>query len=79
MKKAKAMEDELRNWLIATHGMNAWNDLLRIQAQIRKARKEAIERAKREREQLLMWIMVGVGSLCSLWVVFYVIWKAMGK
>ena len=38
-----------------------------------------IERAKREREQLLMWIMVGVGSLCSLWVVFYVIWKAMGK
>ena len=73
------MEDELRNWLIATHGMNAWNDLLRIQAQIRKARKEAIERAKREREQLLMWIMVGVGSLCSLWVVFYVIWKAMGK
>ena len=79
MKKAKAMEDELRNWLIATHGMNAWNDLLRIQAQIRKARKEAIERAKREREQLLMWILVGVGSLCSLWVVFYIIWKAMGK
>ena len=40
LKKAKAMEDELRNWLIATHGMNAWNDLLRIQASIRKKRKE---------------------------------------
>ena len=44
MKKAKAMEDELRNWLIATHGMNAWNDLLRIQAKIRKARAEEIKR-----------------------------------
>ena len=44
LKKAKAMEDELRNWLIATHGMNAWNDLLRIQASIRKARQEEARR-----------------------------------
>ena len=48
MKKAKAMEDELRNWLIATHGINAWNDLLRIQAKIRKARAEEIKRKKEE-------------------------------
>jgi len=39
--------------------------------------KEA--KAKREREALIMWILVGVGSLCSLWVIFYVIWKAMGR
>ena len=31
MKKAKAQEEELRNFLIATYGMDAWNDLLRIQ------------------------------------------------
>jgi len=59
LKKAKAMEDELRNWLIATHGMNAWNDLLRIQASIRKKRKEEIERKRRELETIIKWICYG--------------------
>ena len=78
-KKIQAMEQELRTFVNLSHGPNAWNEVLRIQADIRKKRREAIARKKREREQMIMWIMVGVGSLCSLWVVFYVIWKAMGN
>ena len=78
-KKVKAMEEELRTFINLSHGPTAWNEVLRIQAEIRKKRKEAIAKAKREREALIMWIMVGVGGLCSLWVVFYVIWKAMGR
>lgn len=57
LKKAKAMEDELRNWLIAVHGMNAWNDLLRIQASIRKARQEEARRKKEEFELMLKWVL----------------------
>ena len=78
-KKVKAMEEELRTFINLSHGPNAWNEVLRIQAEIRKKRKEAILRAKREREQLIMWIIIGFGGLCSLWVIFYVIWKAMGN
>ena len=59
LKKAKAMEDELRNWLIATHGMNAWNELLRIQASIRKKRKEEAERKRRELEMIIKWVCYG--------------------
>ena len=59
LEKAKRMEDELRNWLIATHGMNAWNDLLRIQASIRKKRKEEAERKKRELEAMIKWVFGG--------------------
>ena len=59
LKKAKRMEDELRNWLIATHGMNAWNDLLRIQASIRKKRKEEAERKRKELEAMIKWIFGG--------------------
>ena len=65
LKKAKRMEDELRNWLIATHGMNAWNDLLRIQASIRKKRKEEAERKRRELEQMIKW---GFGGFVFLGV-----------
>ena len=79
LKKAKQMEDELRNFMNANYGLNAWNDILRIQPRLRKERKEAIARAKREREKLIMYVMIGVGTLSSLWVVFYIIWKAMGN
>ena len=70
LKKAKAMEDELRNWLIATHGMNAWNDLLRIQASIRKKRKEEAERKRRELEEMIKW---GFGGFVFLGVAILII------
>ena len=41
-KKVKAMEEELRTFINLSHGPNAWNEVLRIQAEIRKKRKEAI-------------------------------------
>ena len=78
-KKVKAMEEELRTFINLSHGPTAWNEVLRIQAEIRKKRKEAILAAKRKREEMIMWTLVGVGSLCSFWVIFYIIWKAMGN
>lgn len=78
-KKIQAMEQELRTFVNMSHGPDAWNEVLRIQAEIRKKRKEAILAAKKKQEQMIMWTLVGIGVLCSLWVVFYVIWKAMGN
>ena len=78
-KKIQAMEQELRTFVNMSHGPDALNQVLRIQAEIRKKRKEAILAAKKKQEQIIMWTLVGVGSVCSLWVVFYVIWKAMGN
>ena len=72
MKKAKAMEDELRNWLIATHGMNAWNDLLRIQAKIRKARAEEIKRKKEEFELMLKWILGIMGFIIAAIIMIFI-------
>ena len=39
-KKAEKMEEELRNFIIGNYGINGWNDILRIQAQLRKERLE---------------------------------------
>ncbi len=76
-KKIAAMEQELRTFVNMSHGPDAWNEVLRIQAEIRKKRKEAILAAKRKREEMITYILVGIGALCSLWVVFYIIYKAM--
>ena len=78
-KKVKAMEEELRTFINLSHGPTAWNEVLRIQAEIRKKRKEAILRAKQEREALIKWILVGVRRIESLWLVFYKVRKPMGN
>src|SRR5210317_240522 len=40
-KKAEQMENELRNFVIGQHGMNAWQEIIRIQGELRKKQKEA--------------------------------------
>ena len=54
-KKAIAMENDLRNFVNLSYGPNAWNEVIRIQAEIRKQKKEAEEEAKRKqvRDQLI--------------------------
>ena len=54
--------------------MNAWNDLLRIQAAIRKKRKEEAERKKREMEATIKWVF---GGFIFIVVSFIVIWVGL--
>ena len=65
LKKAQQMEDELRTFVNINHGPNAWNEVLRIQANIRKKKQEAVELRKRRMAQLQENIVI-----ISLVVVF---------
>mgnify|MGYP003134056135 CR=1 FL=1 len=60
-KKADAMETELKNYIIATFGLNSWNELLRIQGQIRKRRKMEEEFQRKQRQDIINAIIVFVG------------------
>ena len=62
-KKAEAMQNELRNFLISTYGMNAWNDVLRIQAQIRKSR---IAEKERKAKQLKLIAEIVIGTIIGV-------------
>lgn len=73
-KKAAAMEAELRNWLIAHYGMNAWQDVLRIQGQIRKARLAEKERKRKQIEWLMQWISVCCLLAAAVALLGYFIW-----
>ena len=68
-KKAIAMENELRTFVNYNYGPNAWNEVLRIQADIRKQKKEAIEEAKRKQAQMIENIILGVLVVFFLGVV----------
>lgn len=52
-KKAEQMEAELRQYVNMIHGPNSWNEIIALQAKIRKDRQKAIyEQAERRREIL---------------------------
>ena len=74
-KKAEKMEDELRNFLIANYGLNAWNDVIRIQGQLRKQRLEEERLRKKKVEEIvnillisLLIFLVGGALVFLLWL-----------
>ena len=52
-KKAQAMEQELKTFVNLVHGPNSWNEILTLQAQIRKDRKKAIYDQEQRRQVIL--------------------------
>jgi len=71
VKEAERMERELRNCVNLSHGPNAWNEVLRIQAQIRKEKKEAMLEAKRKQRKMIENTIIGG---CVLFFVFFIIY-----
>jgi hypothetical protein len=52
-KKAEQMENDLRNFIVGQYGVNAWQDIIRIQADLRKKQKEAELLAAKQRDELI--------------------------
>jgi hypothetical protein len=74
-QKAKEMRDELKGYISFFYGPSAWDEIVAIEAKMRKERKDAIYRAEERKQAILEWIvglvLVGVGTgLLSLIVYF---------
>ena len=60
-KKAEQMENDLRNFIIGQYGVNAWQDIIRIQADLRKKQKEEELRLAAARDEFIYnATMVGI-------------------
>jgi uncharacterized membrane protein YidH (DUF202 family) len=70
LRKAKAQEEELRLYIIAHYGMDAWQQIIRMQGRIRKQRAEEAKRRKQQREDILIWS--GVVAIAILVLLFLI-------
>ena len=61
-KQAEDLEDQLRQIVIHTRGVSAWQELVRLRADIRVKRQKEEEERLRRRDQMfetvLIWVMV---------------------
>ena len=78
-KKAEAMEDELRSWINMVHGPNAWNELLKMQAKIRKERQEQLYAQQELRKNIMNVVGVILLSIVFVTAVVAMIWLVMQK
>ena len=76
-KKAIAMENELRTFVNYNYGPNAWNEVIRIQAEIRKQKKEAQIEAQQRQRQMVENTIIGGLVLMFIFFVVYVIYLVM--
>ena len=76
-KKAIAMENELRTFVNYNYGPNAWNEVIRIQADIRKQKKEAELEAQRRQRQIVENTIIGGLVLLFIFFVVYVSYLVM--
>ena len=78
-QQAKDLEEELRQIIIYTRGMNAWQELIRMRGEIRRKRIEDEKRRKKERRAMLeiialsVALIVGVGAFG---VFIWFLWRA---
>ena len=67
-KKAEAMELELRQYVNMVHGPNSWNEIVALQAQIRKDRQKQIyDQQLRQREIFnAIGLIIGIAAFAGL-------------
>ena len=59
-KKAEDMRDQLKQIIMLTRGIGAWEELLRTEADVRKRRQKMIYDQKERQKKLLDGILIGI-------------------
>jgi len=60
-KKAEDMRAQLKQLIILTRGMGAWDELLQTEGDIRKKRQQAIYAQKEKQRKVLEWTAITIG------------------
>ena len=73
-KKAEEMENELRSYVNLVYGPNSWNEILKLQAKIRKDRQEQIYAQQEMQAHVLNVIGIMIASIVFVLAVIGLIW-----
>jgi len=65
-KKAEQMREELRQHISWTMGQSAWDQLIRMEGQIRKQRQETLYNQAQRRQKFIEWAAISLASVVGL-------------
>ena len=71
--KAQQQREELKTWIQYTMGQSKWDELIRMEANIRKTRQETLYRQRERRQRFLEWLaIIGIGTVTFSFILFIV-------
>ena len=73
-KKAEQMREDLRNFIGFTYGRSHWDELVRMEAQIRKERQETIYKQAQRRKKFIEGVAIGFLILVFGAVILSFVW-----
>lgn len=81
-RKAEEMRKELKQYISLSMGPSAWEELLRIEAEVRKRKKEQEYRKEEVKEAIITWtfgILISLAGIGGIAVLLYLVGKSQGK
>src|SRR5210317_1792426 len=69
-KKAESQRAELKQWMGFAMGSKAWDELIRMEGQIRKQRQETLYRQRERRQRFLEYVIIT--GACAIAIVLFV-------
>ena len=72
--QVQKQREELKNWIVGHYGLAGWENLLKEEGRIRKARQEAIY-AKQEQQRMIRdYTIMGIACLIGFSALGWMIW-----
>ena len=81
-KKMSEMRNEIKSFISFQYGPSAWDEVLQIEAQMRKKRKEEVYRKAELKRALIEWtvgILLVLSGIIGLAIVLYFMGRSQGK
>lgn len=75
-KKLEKQRMELKNFVIAHHGLKGWDELIRLEGKIRKERAQAIYDQREARQQLIEIAAIVGLAVVGVVMLIYFLWIA---
>ena len=73
-KKLEKQREELRNFLIGNYGLQAWDDLIKEEGRVRRARQEAVWKKIEKQKMIRDYTIMGIAGLIGCSAVGWMVW-----
>ena len=73
-KKLSKQREELRNFLIGSYGLQAWDALIKEEGRIRKSRQEAIYAKEEQQRMIRDYAIMGIAILLAVGATGWMVW-----
>ena len=72
--KIQKQREELKNWIVGHYGVQGWENLLKEEGRIRKARQEAIYAKAEQKRMVRDYSIIGLALLVGLAGIGWMLW-----